>query len=50
MKLPEYKNDGPLYTSKSNSNFDDVKFPAMFFGFPVLAIVCVAIFLFALFY
>lgn len=47
MKLPEYKNNGPLY-SKPEDPLESNKFVAMFFGYPLAFIACVVILLLAL--
>jgi hypothetical protein len=45
MKLPEYDNrppaGTPLYTDSSkDSSWDDIKFPVLAIGLPLLALVC----------
>lgn len=48
MKLPEYKNDGPLYSNANEDPLESNKFVAMFFGYPLAFIACVVVALLAL--
>jgi hypothetical protein len=47
--LPEYKNDAPLYSEPDGDPLESNKFTAMFFGYPIAFIVCIAVVLLALF-
>lgn len=38
MKLPEYRDDKPLYSS-DDSSWDDIKFPIMMIVWPILLVV-----------
>lgn len=49
MKLPEYKNDAPLYSPEDPPPLESNKFVLLGFGLPVLFAVCVLLFLFTLF-
>lgn len=49
MKLPEYKNDAPLYSEPAGDPLESNKFTAMFFGYPLAFIAFAAIALLALF-
>lgn len=49
MKLPQYKNDAPLYSKPADPPFESVKFVSMFFGYPAAFVVCVIVVLVALF-
>ena len=48
MKLPEYRNDKPLY-SEQESGWDDIKFPAMAIGLPLLLLCAFGVVLYAIF-
>ena len=50
MKLPEYKDDAPLYSDNSKSSEgEDIKFTVMGFGLPVVTVVCIGFVLYGLF-
>ena len=49
MKLPEYKDDAPLYSGPDDPPFESNIFTAMFFGYPIAGLVCVGLFLLAIF-
>jgi len=44
MKLPEYDNHPapgePLHTDKKDSEWDDIKFPLLAIGLPILLVYC----------
>jgi hypothetical protein len=52
MKLPEYNNkqEGQsLYSEKEDHSKGNFAFPAMFFGLPILLVICVLVVLYAVF-
>jgi hypothetical protein len=48
MKLPEYKDDKPLYSSP-DSGWDDIKFPVMMIVWPILLLLGAGAVLYGLF-
>lgn len=49
MKLPEYRNDKPLYQQQDNSEWEDLKFTVLGFGIPIALVACIGFIIFRLF-
>ncbi len=49
MRLPEYRDDSPLVAEPDEPPFESNIFTLMFFGYPVLGVALIVLFLFAVF-